>query len=205
MKHQDRARTRPPYQLNDLFRPGPHYQLNACVGPNGGPYDAWDYAKGYFRAGKVLVDDQISRTAGVDLAVYPIAYLFRHSIELALKYLAETLPPLWDEVRTVRSTHYLSDNWAIVREFLSRRKEFDQDGQAVTMVERILKDFLEFDPSGEVFRFPASKAGELHLQDARIINLEVLGAAMGEVYDVFEQWVCTADAMYETQLDERPD
>lgn len=27
------------YRHNDLFRPGEHTSLNACVGVNGGPYD----------------------------------------------------------------------------------------------------------------------------------------------------------------------
>jgi len=43
-------------QHNDLFRPGPNWKLNACVGWNGRPADFYRMAAGFFEAGKRLVD-----------------------------------------------------------------------------------------------------------------------------------------------------
>jgi len=42
--------TKPAFKQNDVFKHVDNDQLNACVGNNGGPYDLYDYAKGYFEA-----------------------------------------------------------------------------------------------------------------------------------------------------------
>lgn len=163
--------------------------MNACVGPNGGPYDFADYAHGYFLAARELVDSLQRKSNYVDIVVYPLCYAYRHAVELGLKYLARELPKLYGEKNDIRLTHNLSDNWQQVRPYLSRAgKYLDADNSAISYVDKVLADFLEFDPSGEVFRFPENKKGELHLQDARIINVEVLGAHMNKLADIFEFW-----------------
>lgn len=192
-----------PFKTNSLFGPGPNPDLNACVGVNGGPYDAWAYAQGYFRAGKALVNDQRHNAGLVDLAVYPIAYLYRHAVELAVKHLVTALPVLWDEAAAVKLTHELGTNWELAKSFLSRDINFDPDSSLVPAIDRIVKDLSDFDPRGEVFRFPESRTGDTHLLEARIINLAVLGEQMDLVGEVFHHWVRMIDAIYEAILDHR--
>ena len=51
------AMSKPPTKANTVFKgsQGADWQLNACVGDNGGPYDLYDYAQGYFEATRVLI------------------------------------------------------------------------------------------------------------------------------------------------------
>lgn len=35
---------------NPLFTNGENHQMNACVGDNGGPYNLFDYGRGFSRA-----------------------------------------------------------------------------------------------------------------------------------------------------------
>ena len=181
--------TKNPYKQNNLFRgEAGNFDLNACVGTNGGPYDFLDYARGYVRAGIVLVENAATCDNPVDILVYPIASCFRQAIELYLKYLSTNLPSLWDEPGNMKQTHKLLDNWAFVKGYLCRAKQLDNDGKRIAQAERILTDFVEIDPTGETFRFPADRSGNLFLQNTWLINVGVLGTAMGELGDILDFW-----------------
>ena len=60
-----------PFKTNDLFKGGENYDLNACVGNNGGPYDEMDYGDGFFKGGQIIVDGAKDRKGPVDILVYP--------------------------------------------------------------------------------------------------------------------------------------
>ena len=80
-----------PFKQNDVFKHVDFDPLNACVGNNGGPYDLYDYAKGYFDATKTLLNHLQDDGNRIDLIVYPICYNFRHAVELCLKYVITDL------------------------------------------------------------------------------------------------------------------
>ena len=65
-----------PFKQNDVFEHVDLDQLNACVGNNGGPYDLYDYAKGYFDATKTLLAHVRDEGNLIDLIVYPICFNF---------------------------------------------------------------------------------------------------------------------------------
>lgn len=177
------------YKHNDLFRPDPgRSHLNACVGLNGGPADFRTYADAYLRAGITLIKSCERHEQPVDLMIYPIAYNLRHGIELYLKHFCRTLPRLWESEEHAMASHKLLDNWATVKEYVSRDSYFSLGFDAVDLVERIIKDVVEIDPSGEIFRFPYSKKHDLHLADQSLINVLVLENAIGELLDVFVRW-----------------
>jgi len=176
------------YKQNSVFRGGPDSTLNACVGLNGGPYTTYDYAAGYFMAAERLSDQLRNRRSGIDLLIYPVTYLYRHGIELGIKSLSEFLPTLWSESSNIQFTHEILDNWRIVKSYLARNSRFDEDGTLVSTVETILNDLVEIDPKGEVFRFDRERHGERHLQETRLINLDVLVQAMEYVRDALYHW-----------------
>jgi len=187
------------FRTNDLFRPGPIVDLNACVGDNGGPYSFDDYAWGYIDAGHAIVRAAEERETPVDVVVYPATYCYRHGVELWLKHLAVYLPPLWGEASQLRPTHKLSDNWEFVKQYFPRENAFDPDGDAVPFLDKVIANLVDFDPSGEVFRFPEDRKGSLYLQDARIINLDVLRRVMTATGEQFKHFGRIADALYEVR------
>ena len=178
------------YGHNDLFRPASPTDFNACVGSNGGPYDFQDYALGYFEAGSRIVNSLMSDHWMLDIVIYPLVFTYRHGIELSLKDLAVQLPLVWDEESAVRSTHVLSDNWEQVKTYLKREQELDPEDTLIDQVDTILKDFLEIDQTGQVFRYPTDIYGLNHL-DEKIskINLIVFQQAMHTVSETFEFWM----------------
>ena len=96
------------FSPNMLFRSGPDYQLNACVGTNGGPYDLRSLGQGFFDGGKAIIHAAREGTAPVDILVYPAAFSFRHGIELYLKHLL-------GNVRNLRDAPSVEKNHSILQ------------------------------------------------------------------------------------------
>jgi hypothetical protein len=189
------------YKQNDLFRGDiDHWGLNACVGTNGGPYDLRAYAKGYFKAGERIVESLAADHSLIDLTVYPLAFVYRHAVELSLKHLAFRLPRIWDEKASAEFTHKLLDNWKIVRGYLQRDPTFDPD-DLLPLIDRILSDFLEIDPTGQAFRFPTNRDGNLFLQETSVINIKVMSESMSTVAEVFDFWSWGADCLWENKCE----
>lgn len=183
------------YKENDLFRGSTNWHLNACVGDNGGPWDYRDYAQGYFLSAKRLVDGLRDNPRLIDILIYPIAYNYRHAIELSLKDLSIRLPRLFGKGKIFEFTHKLFDNWKIIREYLSEDPDLSAEGELISNVEAIINDFVEIDPAGQVFRFPEDKAGNQHLKEYSVINVDVLGKALDNVGEIFEYWSVKADQL----------
>src|SRR3954468_3804886 len=103
----------PPFKENDLFMGVPALsQHNACVGDNGGPYDLYDYAHGYFEATRLLLKS-VGKAGWVnDLVVYPICLNMRHGVELYIKYLISDLAKLTRSNAKFRTIHSLEGNWS---------------------------------------------------------------------------------------------
>jgi hypothetical protein len=122
--------------------------------------------------------------------IYPLVFAYRHAIELSLKDLAVQLPLVWDEESEARLTHFLSDNWDRIKTYLKRKQEFDPEGIFIDQVDTILKDFLEIDQTGQVFRYPTDRSGLNHL-DGKVsaINVIVFQQAMDTVSKTFEFWM----------------
>jgi hypothetical protein len=177
---------------NDLFAPGPNIRLNACVGWNGGPPDFSRYSAGYFLAGQRLVESVESDSMRcVDLLVYPIVMVYRHGVETALKYLRQRLPILFDDPTEFKLNHDIMVNWKAVRSYLSRL-EGSAEPSELDQIEKTLKDLVEFDPNGMVFRYPEDKEGAMHLEDTNIINVRVFADGMKPLSDFLENccgWV----------------
>ncbi len=186
------------YKHNDLFRPDPsRSHLNACVGMNGGPADFRTYADAYLRAGLMLIKSCETHDQPVDLMIYPIAYNLRHGIELYLKHFCRTLPKLWEQEETARASHRLPDNWETVKRYASRDGDFSLGIGAIERVEGIIKDVVQIDPSGEIFRFPYSRTEDLHLEEQSLINVLVLKSAIEELLDMFVRW----DYLYDDRME----
>lgn len=190
----ERARFDEAYKHNDLFRPGPQGNLNACVGTNGGPYNLQDYADGYFRAGARLTSTIMADPTWLDVVVYPLVFLHRQALELGLKHLATTLPRLWDEEPRLKLTHPLLGLWSDVRPYIERHEMF-APSESVPPIDALLRDFSEIDPTGEAFRFPSARDQSMFLQRTSHINIVIFGEAMDFAAATFEFWFITAQTL----------
>jgi hypothetical protein len=177
----------PVFKQNALFRADfDRAAYNACVGNNGGPYDLYDYAHGYFEATELLLK-AVGKDHGLtnDLLVYPICLNFRHAIELFIKYLISDLSKLTKSHAKFKPTHSLEENWGVAKE-LTKKTKLNVDPKEVAWLTQVVSDVMEVDPNGNIFRYPESIKGDQHLKDWALINLAVVG-------DVFLQTLATAE------------
>lgn len=183
------------YVPGDIFLKGPNWQLNACVGKNGGPYDFLAYSRGYFRAAQHLVASVVEGGGSLDLLIYPTIYLYRHAFELGLKHLSRSLLIAGESSKDYAKTHRLSSLWRDVESELRRHPTLFEPEQ-ITSIGHLLTDLDMLDSSAEVFRFPEAKSGEAHLQDRSILNYARL-RPLAEAEKVFELWGYCVDGIAE--------
>ncbi|HLL26905.1 MAG TPA: hypothetical protein VKT73_04555 [Xanthobacteraceae bacterium] len=175
-------------ESNQLFRAGPNADLNACVGDNGGPYDFSDYGEGFFEGAKKIVDAIKSGEWAIDILIYPAAFSFRHGIELYVKYLIAELSKYNKSAAEYKKNHLLTENWNILvaeaqKSKLSMFKDAELDSAG-----KIITEFCQIDPTGQVFRYPEDIKGNPHLKNISVINVEVLETGMNELHAMLEKW-----------------
>ena len=161
--------------------------FNACVGNNGGPYDLYDYAHGYFEATRLLFQEAQKPGIIIDTIVYPICQTFRHAIELYIKYLISSLGKIVGSKKQFETNHSLKENWDSARSLLktSRIKIEDDD---VAYFTKIIQAIMEVDPRGEIFRYPENIKGDQHLKEWSVINLVVLQNNYDRLYRIADTW-----------------
>jgi hypothetical protein len=114
--------------------------------------------------------------------LFPVAYLYRHYLELQLKNiisLAETLKYITKDEKI----HNLKKLWKNVRKVLSQTEAVDI--VEINGVEAIVLDIHRVDKSGQEFRYPAALNGSDNLSRApEKISLVNIRDVMNKVYDV---------------------
>lgn len=181
---------------NGLFGPGSNWDLNACVGLNGGPADYQRQGSGFFEAGTRLFVSLSENSFGIDGLIYPLVNLYRQGIELYLKHFCTKIPPLLDKEILLNLNHRLDYLWPIacnlLAEIVNDQEAFRADAK---WVDGIIRDFVEVDPSGTVFRYPTDKDGAPHLLAMSLINAEVFGEQMARLHQFFETCDCMRSAV----------
>ena len=160
-----------PVATDNLIVSGDDWQATACL--------EWAQgsdvvrALGYERAAEVMFDE-IGAGRDQDLLIYPFAFCWRHHLELQLKTLILAAShfldePLSDTNEAELNGHRLVPLWATCRPLLDRIEphepaHLDTAGRQIAKMHQI-------DPSGEAFRYAASKARKRYL--TRIIHSAV--------------------------------
>ncbi|MCA9023549.1 MAG: hypothetical protein KDA74_25550 [Planctomycetaceae bacterium] len=193
----------PPLKGNGLFRlandDGVDYPI-ACIGLNGGRYTMGDYAQGYFFAGDRLIESIRHKRCDLDVLIYPVVYVYRHGIELSLKYLAERIPVLLGHSGEFTWGHELLQNWRQVRELLVQTRT-DYPGErsikekTLRWVDGVLRQFAELDPGGVTFRYPTDSKGKNRLIRRSHVNYMNFYKDVKPLSEQFVRWMSSIDEM----------
>ncbi|MTD93926.1 hypothetical protein GIW81_06200 [Hyphomicrobium sp. xq] len=176
--------TKATFKENTLFRGWKaHSAMNACVGNNGGPYDLYDYAQGYFEATRLLLQEAQKPGIIIDVVVYPICLTYRHAMELFIKYLISDLAKLNNAKKSYRPNHGLKENWELALKLIAEAKLKASDRELAAIGE-VVEAMAEVDPKGEIFRYPESIKGDQHLKDWSLINLVVLERSAAKTFEI---------------------
>jgi hypothetical protein len=124
------------------------------------------YADGYREAGDIVVDAVVEGRLDhhPDHLFYPVAYLYRHSLELRLKLvIAAASYHMTGEVDFgwLHKTHDLQKLWDRAKQqFLEARP--DADGEPIEAAGRVISELHSIDERSTALRYPLTKDAKKH-------------------------------------------
>ncbi|MGA2065510.1 MAG: hypothetical protein ABSG86_11100 [Thermoguttaceae bacterium] len=170
----------------------------------GGAWNRWPvYAAGYKHGADVLVQHVVGTPAAQESLIYPIIFLYRHSLELALKHLillgwtimgrdgnGEPVTRQSKGVAKLFREHRLSSLWEKCRPVIEHLCPRDSRGDD-DAVGDILKQFDGKDPLGQKFRYPADTDGNPFFSAPEQINIRHLADVANRVSTFLDScWDC---------------
>ena len=154
--------------LELLFKSDTDWWNNAYITRE--PDKMWVYAHSYKLAADKLVQYVNEHEQKQDYLVFPIVFLYRHSIELWLKHIIELGNALYDVDEGFPKSHLIDRLWQEARKVAEKawptapREELEE-------VEAYLKVLHSIDPGSFAFRYPTNKDGAPSLPDITYVNL----------------------------------
>ncbi|MBI4167123.1 MAG: hypothetical protein HY508_15465 [Acidobacteria bacterium] len=113
----------------------------------------WVFLLGYKRAGDILVEGLERGYKSPDLLIFPVLFLYRHYIELALKHVVYLGDQLKVTTPKIRKVHDLAALWRECRKVLEQIDQGDLS-QQFDATETLLVEFTSLDPWSFVTRYP---------------------------------------------------
>ncbi|WOJ91753.1 hypothetical protein RZS28_18670 (plasmid) [Methylocapsa polymorpha] len=142
-------------------------------------------ADGYREAADRLVDAVAADAVLQSTVVYPVIFLYRHFMELKLKYVLVTYGQHFDEDADWKS-HSLTDLWAKVRPIIETAGNGTDDGGANDAVEACIREMSAADPMSFSFRYPVEKGGKPIVLAFETVDLGNLRRTMRKIANYFD-------------------
>ena len=168
------------------------WKNNACLREG----DDYAYKEGYRQGAQILVRAVGETERDQDVLVYPIVFLYRHHIELALKRVIKRSPYLMDRELTKTEndhldTHRLDLLWQDFKPMAAAISEVAGWSQLpaddVEGIEDYIRQIVEIDPGSYSLRYAHSKKGDPSLPKGLThINLRHFGDLMERLANYLE-------------------
>jgi len=188
-----RSSTPAPHKGDQLFRSDAPNASTASINQN-----ISAYTEGYRRGAEQLVQHVLSDGAELNFLVYPIIFLYRHHLELALKRILHRTPQLLGRNRTKKENerlwrgHNLDALWGDLRPLLnevySAMAWTEPEAADVEGIDDCMGQLSKVDPQSYSFRYPFSTSGDPVLENLKSVDLrhfaEVIGRLIHYIDDI---------------------
>lgn len=167
-----------PSPTDKLFETSEDWWNNACLNSLS---NGWSiYAIGYKDAADILVAHIEEEQRHQDTLVYPIVFLYRQFLELALKDLIRKGRKLQDINKPFPITHKIDDLWQIFSQLLCKMSP-DDSVEEIKQIGRLISEFSKVDPMSFAFRYPEDKEGKPSLPGMDHINIINIRDVIGKI------------------------
>lgn len=201
----------PPRKEDVLSRDDlPDGMNNACLNVTWGD-DEHGYTEGYRRGARLLVEHVIEHQRNQDYLVYPIIFLYRHHIELALKNLIGHIPYLLDQELTEAEEKYLGKHrldllWQNLKPKLGAMADAAGWTRLPTdeleAIDSYIRQLTALDPDSFSFRYTRSKKGAPSLPaELKCINLRHFAEMMERLADYLDALDTAVSVLEEGKLE----
>jgi len=169
---------------------------NSCLNPTWGDPEH-GYTQGYWLGARLLVRHVIEAQRDQDYLAYPIIFLYRHHIELALKNVIRRAPGLIDRPQSESETkplgtHQLDSLWQDLKQILNAITDPSwgkPDAADIEGLDDYIRQLCELDPDSFRLRYPRSKKEVPSLVPNMNINLR----HFAEMMERLASWLETLD------------
>jgi hypothetical protein len=192
-----------PMPSDRLFKLGTDMSVNACINWRSPDWNL--YATGYKTAADMLATHVVERRNRQDTLVYPILFLYRQYVELAVKEIIRSGLVYLERDRGTPQHHDLGQLWAQAEKLLDEICPGDSVRE-LKETGRIIKELNSVDPQADAFRYPVNKKGEQSLQGIRHIdigNVREVAARLAVMLDgattqigVYQDWKYDMESYY---------
>lgn len=133
---------------------------------------AWYY---YVNGYKDAADLLVAHIAEADVRKlgFPIAFLYRQHLELALKSLIRESRRALGRQEEFPRTHHIDELWRLCVGLLKEVSPAAVETDEIKHTTRLIAEFWAIDPTSETFRYPENRSPTLPQLDVRIILTEM--------------------------------
>ena len=142
-----------PSKLKSLSQPGNDWWNRANLTSQAGLSKFDLLTTGFKEAGDNLAQQVIKRRAAPDVLVYPILFLYRHYLELALKQIIIEGNIFLENDPQFANRHFLNELWLLAKDVLGKIFD-DLKMDDLKAVEFQINQFDEMDKFSRSFRYP---------------------------------------------------
>jgi hypothetical protein len=135
-------------------------------------HDWYHHVTGYKDAADILIADLENGGRDTRKLGPPIMFLYRHHLELALKWLARECLKSLGRTDVVPTSHHLDDLWRLCLSLLTDVSRGSGAAEEVKQTTRLVDEFCRVDRTSEVFRYPENKDGQPSLPDGVEVDLD---------------------------------
>lgn len=141
------------------------------------------YSQSYKDAGDRLVEYAQTDKTSINFLVFPILFLYRHYLELALKEIILTATQYLEKEHDAINSHSLSQLWREAKKLISE-VDLNIPNDEMVAVENQISQFHKLDKSSMTFRYPVDKQGNVFKNLSDYINIE----NVREIVDGLHAW-----------------
>lgn len=150
----------------------PDFKNNVCLHYLHSENGKWiNYIDGYKDAANILAKHIAENHTTIDTVFFPLAYLFRHHVELTLKTIILIGCKLTPMEKSDHYIHNLHDLWIRARSHIEIVWKNSDQEILLNNVAKIIEEFNSIDKSCTAFRYPFDKKNQESLDGTTHINI----------------------------------
>jgi hypothetical protein len=167
-----------PSENDRLFCESDDWWNNACL--NFTHDGLYLYAYGYKEAADILAASIIETRRKNDVLVHPIAFCYRHYLELSFKSILIQCHKLLDMGSEPPQGHRINDLWATCVPLIEQISPGECSAE-LKEITRLVGEFSKTDPFATAFRYPEDLHGNTSLSGLKLINIRNLAEVMNKI------------------------
>lgn len=169
---------------------------NACL------YHCTDFSqlsRCYLESANTLIERTIDDSSKLDVYVYSVVFLYRHSVELHLKASIWMSNFLLGRGETFPKHHRLDEMWQTLKSNATSllASDFPLNREEVQYTDTTLQEVIKHDPESDSFRYTVDKKMQRTHSDVIYINIKFLYERFNQIHKYIGRITALVGCLYD--------